>query len=101
MDLIDDLTARGLIHDSTDLEFLRSRLDEKSIGVYVGFDPTADSLHVGHLMGQIGLRRFRGAAAPILALVLSPFLAALRPPFEHHVERDHEQHDAAGEAEGA
>jgi tyrosyl-tRNA synthetase len=59
MDLIDDLSARGLIHDSTDLEFLRSRLDEQSIGVYVGFDPTADSLHVGHLMGQLGLRRFQ------------------------------------------
>ncbi len=58
MDLIDDLSARGLIHDSTDLEFLRSRLDERSIGVYVGFDPTSDSLHVGHLMGQLGLRRF-------------------------------------------
>jgi tyrosyl-tRNA synthetase len=61
MDLIDDLAARGLIHDSTDLEFLRSRLDERSIGVYVGFDPTADSLHVGHLMGQLGLRRFQMA----------------------------------------
>jgi tyrosyl-tRNA synthetase len=59
MDLIDDLEARGLIHDATDLGFLRSRLDEKSIGVYVGFDPTADSLHAGHLMGQIGLRRFQ------------------------------------------
>jgi tyrosyl-tRNA synthetase len=59
MDLISDLDARGLIHDSTDLEFLRSRLDERSIGVYVGFDPTADSLHVGHLMGQLGLRRFQ------------------------------------------
>jgi tyrosyl-tRNA synthetase len=61
MDLIDDLSARGLIHDSTDLEFLRSRLDERSIGVYVGFDPTADSLHAGHLMGQLGLRRFQMA----------------------------------------
>ncbi len=61
MDLIDDLNARGLIHDSTDLEFLRSRLDERSIGVDVGFDPTADSLHVGHLMGQLGLRRFQQA----------------------------------------
>ena len=59
MDLIDDLNARGLIHDSTDQEFLRTRLDERSIGVYVGFDPTADSLHVGHLMGQLGLRRFQ------------------------------------------
>ena len=61
MDLIDELSARGLIHDSTDREFLRSRLDERSIGVYVGFDPTADSLHVGHLMGQIALRRFQMA----------------------------------------
>jgi tyrosyl-tRNA synthetase len=59
MDLISDLEARGLVHDSTDREFLRSRLDERSIGVYVGFDPTADSLHVGHLMGQLGLRRFQ------------------------------------------
>jgi len=59
MDLIDDLSARGLIHDSTDLEFLRSRLAEGPIGVYVGFDPTADSLHVGHLLGQLGLRRFQ------------------------------------------
>ena len=61
MDLITDLNERGLIHDSTDQEFLRSRLDERSIGVYVGFDPTADSLHVGHLMGQLGLRRFQMA----------------------------------------
>lgn len=61
MDLIADLDARGLIHDSTDRDFLRSRLEERSIGVYVGFDPTADSLHVGHLMGQLGLRRFQMA----------------------------------------
>jgi tyrosyl-tRNA synthetase len=58
-DLITELDARGLIHDSTDREFLRARLAERSIGVYVGFDPTADSLHVGHLMGQLGLRRFQ------------------------------------------
>ena len=44
MDLIDDLSARGLIHDSTDLGFLRSRLDERSIGVYVGFDQYLDVL---------------------------------------------------------
>lgn len=59
MDLIADLDARGLIHDSTDREFLSSRLAEGPVGVYVGFDPTADSLHVGHLMGQLGLRRFQ------------------------------------------
>ncbi len=59
MDLIDDLEARGLIHDSTDRDALRSRLADGPIGVYVGFDPTADSLHVGNLLGQLTLRRFQ------------------------------------------
>ncbi|MEY2957664.1 MAG: hypothetical protein RLZZ01_232 [Actinomycetota bacterium] len=59
MDLIDDLAARGLIHDSTDRRLLQDRLAAGPIGVYVGFDPTADSLHVGHLLGQLGLRRFQ------------------------------------------
>ena len=61
MDLISDLEARGLIHDSTDRDFLRSRLPGGPVGGSVGFDPTADSLHVGHLMGQLGLRRFQMA----------------------------------------
>lgn len=59
MELLDDLNARGLIHDSTDQAAISARLAEGPIGVYVGFDPTADSLHVGHLMGQLGLRRFQ------------------------------------------
>ncbi|MGD9703483.1 MAG: tyrosine--tRNA ligase [Acidimicrobiia bacterium] len=59
MDLIADLEARGLVHDRTDPDALRARLASGPIGVYVGFDPTADSLHVGHLMGQLGLRRFQ------------------------------------------
>jgi len=59
MDLISDLEQRGLIHDVTDRDALRARLAEGPIGVYVGFDPTADSLHAGHLMGQLGLRRFQ------------------------------------------
>ena len=59
MDLVADLEARGLIHDSTDRAALSARLAEGPTGVYVGFDPTADSLHVGHLMGQLGLRRFQ------------------------------------------
>jgi tyrosyl-tRNA synthetase len=57
--LIADLSARGLIHDSTDPVALESRLNDRPIGIYVGFDPTADSLHVGHLLGQITLRRFQ------------------------------------------
>jgi tyrosyl-tRNA synthetase len=59
MDLIGDLEVRGLIHDATDRAALRARLATGPVGVYVGFDPTADSLHVGHLLGQLGLRRFQ------------------------------------------
>ena len=61
MDLIDDLRARGLLHDSTDLDALRARLAAGPIGLYIGFDPTADSLHVGHLVGQLFMRRFQMA----------------------------------------
>ena len=59
MDLLDDLAARGLVHDTTDLAALRARLAQRSIGLYIGFDPTADSLHVGHLVGQLFMRRFQ------------------------------------------
>ena len=57
--LIKDLDARGLIHDSTDRAALVERLNQGPIGVYVGFDPTADSLHAGNLLGQVMLRRFQ------------------------------------------
>jgi tyrosyl-tRNA synthetase len=57
--LLSDLSARGLIHDTTGADALEARLNDGPIGVYVGFDPTADSLHVGHLLGQITLRRFQ------------------------------------------
>src|SRR4051794_3741207 len=59
MDLLADLEARGLVHDATDTDALAKRLVDGPIGVYVGFDPTADSLHVGHLFGQLTLRRFQ------------------------------------------
>ncbi len=57
--LLNDLDARGLIHDSTDRAALIERLNQGPMGVYVGFDPTADSLHAGHLLGQVMLRRFK------------------------------------------
>jgi tyrosyl-tRNA synthetase len=59
MDLLADLDARGLVHDTTDLSALRARLAQGPIGIYIGFDPTADSLHVGHLVGQLFMRRFQ------------------------------------------
>ena len=72
MDLIADLEARGLIHDSTDREFLRARVaarDEQGpVGIYYGCDPTADSLHAGNLVGLIMLRRFQLAGHRAIAL---------------------------------
>jgi tyrosyl-tRNA synthetase len=59
MDFLADLEARGLIQDSTDLDALRRRLADGPIKMYVGFDPTADSLHIGNLVGQVTMRRFQ------------------------------------------
>ena len=59
MSLLADLDARGLLHDTTDRAALEARLSAGPIGVYVGFDPTADSLHAGNLLGQVMLRRFQ------------------------------------------
>ncbi len=66
--LLDDLGARGLIHDTTDRDRLAARLDEGRLVVYCGFDPTADSLHVGNLVPLLLLRRFRDAGHDCIAL---------------------------------
>jgi tyrosyl-tRNA synthetase len=67
-DLIADLEARGLIHDSTDREHLRAQVADASVGIYYGCDPTADSLHVGNLIGLVMLRRFQDAGHRAIAL---------------------------------
>jgi tyrosyl-tRNA synthetase len=58
-ELIDDLLWRGLIHDSTDLDEFRAHLRRGPVTYYVGFDPTAASLHVGHLMQVLTARRLQ------------------------------------------
>ncbi len=68
MDLIADLQARGLIQVSTDLDALSARLAEGPITLYYGCDPTADSLHIGNLIGLVMLRRFQDAGHTALAL---------------------------------
>jgi tyrosyl-tRNA synthetase len=55
--LLDDLAARGLIVDSTPADELAAHLRAARRSIYIGFDPTADSLHVGNLLGLILLRR--------------------------------------------
>lgn len=68
-DLIDHLHARGFIHQSTDLDGLRAHLKEGSRTFYLGFDATADSLHVGHLQGLMLMRWLEKAGhRPILLI---------------------------------
>lgn len=67
--LVDDLQWRGLIQNSTDPDELRRHLDGGSITFYVGFDPTAPSLHVGHLMQVVTARRLQQAGHRPLLLV--------------------------------
>ena len=67
-DLLDDLEARGLVHESTDRDALRTRLAEGPITLYYGCDPTAASLHIGNLIGLVMLRRFQLAGHRPIAL---------------------------------
>ena len=66
--LLDDLDARGLVQDSTDRQQLAARLAGGPIGLYYGCDPTADSLHIGNLIGLLVLRRFQDAGHRPVAL---------------------------------
>ncbi|HVW37637.1 MAG TPA: tyrosine--tRNA ligase, partial [Pirellulales bacterium] len=68
-DIFAELAWRGLIHHTTDNEKLPGWLAEKSRTLYAGFDPTADSLHVGHLVALMILRRFQRAGHRPIAVV--------------------------------
>jgi tyrosyl-tRNA synthetase len=67
--LLDDLEWRGLIAHSTDLDALREALGQGSVKFYVGFDPTAPSLHLGNLVQILTARRLQDAGHTPYALV--------------------------------
>ena len=67
--LLQDLSDRGLIAQTTDINELSKLLDSEKIALYCGFDPTADSLHIGHLLPVLVLRRFQNAGHTPVALV--------------------------------
>ncbi|MGB8000100.1 MAG: tyrosine--tRNA ligase [Anaerobacillus sp.] len=69
MHILDELEARGLLNQVTDREGLEKELSENQIALYSGFDPTADSLHIGHLLPVLALRRFQLAGHTPIALV--------------------------------
>lgn len=67
--LLEELKRRHLCHDSTDAAALGALLDEESQTLYLGIDPTADSLHVGSPLGLVTLRRFLDSGHTPIALV--------------------------------
>ena len=69
--IIDELSWRGLINQSTDLDELRKATEAGPVTLYCGFDPTGPSLHAGHLVPLLMLARFQRAGHNPLVLALS------------------------------
>ena len=67
--ILDELTWRVLLANTTDPDDLRARLDDGPVTFYCGFDPTAPSLHIGNLLQLITVRRLQLAGHRPLALV--------------------------------
>ena len=69
MDLLQDLQWRGIVYQQTDEEGIKDVLDKEKISLYCGVDPTADSMHIGHLLPFLTLRRFQQAGHRPIVLV--------------------------------
>ncbi|WP_019877069.1 tyrosine--tRNA ligase [Sporichthya polymorpha] len=69
MTILDDLRWRDLVAQTTDPDALTAALAAGPVTLYCGFDPTAPSLHVGHLVQVLTLRRFQQAGHRVIALV--------------------------------
>ncbi|QSO48048.1 tyrosine--tRNA ligase [Alicyclobacillus mengziensis] len=67
--ILEDLEYRGLLFQITDRDELEKLLAKQSVSLYVGFDPTADSLHIGSLIPILTLRRFQLAGHKPIAVV--------------------------------
>lgn len=69
MDLLQDLQWRGIIYQQTDEEGMKDLLEKEKISLYCGMDPTGDSMHIGHLLPFLTLRRFQNAGHRPIVLV--------------------------------
>lgn len=69
MGLLQDLQWRGIIYQQTDEEGISKTLDTEKISLYCGVDPTADSMHIGHLLPFLTLRRFQNQGHRPIVLV--------------------------------
>jgi tyrosyl-tRNA synthetase len=94
-DVLEDLQWRGLVALSTDLDELRAEMAKGPITYYCGFDPTAPSLHIGHLFQVLTVRRLQLAGHKPLALVggATGLIGDPRPSSERQLH----SHDQVGE----
>ena len=69
MTLFDELKARGLLAQLTDEEEIKELINNGKATFYIGFDPTADSLHVGHFMALCLMKRLQMAGNKPIALI--------------------------------
>jgi len=69
MTLFEELKARELVAQTTNEELIAEKLEKESVTFYVGFDPTADSLHIGHLLAIVSMARLQRAGHKPIALI--------------------------------
>ena len=69
MTVFDELKARGLLAQLTDEEEIKELINNGKATFYIGFDPTADSLHVGHFMALCLMKRMQMAGNKPIALI--------------------------------
>ncbi|EGQ3894780.1 tyrosine--tRNA ligase [Staphylococcus pseudintermedius] len=67
--LLEELSWRGLVYQQTDEEGIETLLNKEEVKIYCGADPTADSLHIGHLLPYLTLRRFQETGHRPIVLV--------------------------------
>ncbi|CAM3529740.1 tyrosine--tRNA ligase [Aeromicrobium ponti] len=69
MNVLEDLQWRGIVYQQTDEEGIQNTIDKEKISLYCGVDPTADSMHIGHLLPFLTLRRFQKVGHRPIVLV--------------------------------
>ena len=82
--VLDELEKRGLVKQVVYEDDLKAMLDSGPQSFYIGFDPTADSLHVGHFMQMILAKRLQDAGHRPIILIGGWALQILTPTIFHH-----------------
>ena len=94
MQLYDELKARGLIAQVTNEEEISEMINNGKATFYIGFDPTADSLHVGHFMALCLMKRMQMAGNKPIALIGGGYDRRPVRPYRYALDDDCRDHPA-------